>query len=111
MTPDNCPVCGAGILIVEGQPCRSETRAVYRCRTIIDAERDKRRMQSATCIVREPDSLRARVRELEERVARLVEAGDLTVQFCTPSFLDSDSKMDCKARALQAWHAAKEAKP
>lgn len=111
MIPDTCPHCRAGIMIVDGQPCRSETRATYGCWTTVEAGRDPRRKQSATCIVREPDSLRARVRELEERVERLVEAGGLAVQFCAPRFGDDEARLAFKARAAEAWHAAKEAKP
>ena len=131
MTPETCPHCGAKKSSGGFYACGSAVGAPYRSvdcwvaeadnlrARVIDAERQLSDALARVAVLEEADRsnnasigmFRARVRELEGRVARLVAAGDLAVQFCAPSWLDSDSKMDLKNRASHAWAKAKEAKP
>ena len=108
MTQNKCPKCGAG---PSGWPNG------YLCGTIFDASGSIHR--TATCQgfadLREPidqelESLRFRVQELEKRMKRLVEAGDIIESTIGCGCGHDGPCMQCRS-ASEAWTKAKEETP
>lgn len=138
MTPNNCPHCGAGPdtdMPERYWACGSGNLHPHPRQMSCyerEAEQLRARVLELEAVVGNPEALwtnylrgvirmpsgigdvralNARVRELEERIERLVEAGGLAVQHCAPNWLDSEARAACKARAVEALAATKEAKP
>ena len=84
-----CPFCGAA----------ARTQRRFQCWTLSDITE-----QSETCMEREIENLKA-------RIARLEEAGDSLKEEARPTMFDTDETRKRCMDAIDAWTAAKEAKP